>query len=470
MSYTAHKRFVALAMALVLGLVLGACGSDDVQDNDGVNHTQGEGEPCQSDADCGDDDEQCTRSEPGVEGECLPLFEVRTIGESCSNPQQCESGLCYEGECAQECEEAGDCSGDWLCHEAGEGGICEAPGHCDNDGDCPTGGICAFGIDEDEGGLSTYCLPENAGVAVGESCEENDDCLSRACVEGYCSAPCDDDEQCGSLQVCEEDLLSVDGEEGEFEMCVDMPAIACTTPGECDEEMLTCNTVVPDEGAVEGAVCGRVNPDQNELGEECTEAADCESDQCWVSSDGSAGECSVFCQDADQDCADGQICSAKAAGLGMCLASCDRNDDCQGGNVCQLGTDPQFESVHSYCSLQVGDEQTGESCDENSECETGLCLTVITYTVTDQECSSTDACDADYECRCPPDDPECSQQVCVSEEGTVEDRCSELCDPDNGNADCDGGDHEMTWCNDGVETTFGDQSKTVAACSLPLED
>ena len=470
MMCSTRKRFVGLAIVLVVTLLVGACGSDDVEDGEGVNHTQGEGQPCHTDSDCEEEDDTCTRTDPAEEGECRPLFEIRPLGEACSNPQQCESGLCYDGHCARQCKDAEDCPDNWLCHEANEGGICKPPGECASDSDCPSGGLCAFSIDEDGGGLATLCLPEEVGVDVGESCSEDSDCRSRGCVDGFCTAPCASDDQCGALQVCKDDSISIDGEDGEFEMCVEMPPIDCTTPGDCEEQALTCNTVVPDEGAVEGAICGRTNPGQTELGGQCTGSDDCESDRCWVSNDGSTGECSVFCQNADQDCADGQICAAMAAGLGLCLASCDRNEDCPGGNVCQLGTDPQSESVHSYCSLRVGEKSTGESCAENHECVTGLCLTVVTYTVTDQECSDDDVCDSDYECRCPPEEPDCSQQVCVSEEGSVQDRCSELCDPANGDADCEDGDHDMTLCSDGVQTSFGAQTKTVAACSLPREE
>ena len=459
-------RSIALGALCAFVLFFPACScSDEVEEND-ENYNYTDPIPCSTHEDCDEEDYRCILQEPGEEGECLPLFETRELGEECSQSRHCESGLCYEGVCAEPCQEAGDCPDDMIC---GESGVCEDSVPCDTDADCMAGTVCAVTA-SDDGGLETVCMPDNEAGQAGDACEAHDECRSHYCLDGMCTATCEDDDRCDILQVCEEATISKDGEDGEFELCVERPPVDCLSPGDCDLDQMTCNTVVPETGSVEGAVCGLMNLGGADMGEMCTASDDCETDLCWVSDDGTAGECTVFCEDAAEDCADGQVCTVKAAGLGMCLSTCETNADCDGGNVCQLSNDPDFQSVHSYCSLQHGDGQTGDACSESSDCETGLCHEIVTYAVTETECQSNNQCDDGYECRCAPEDPDCEQEVCVAEEGTVQNLCTELCDAENDNADCEDGGHDMVWCNDAVSVEVGGISETIAACSLELEE
>ncbi len=450
----------SIALCILIGSVLffNACScSDEIEEND-PEYNLDDPNPCSTTDDCEVEDHVCILEEPGEEGECLPLFEMRPIGEECSQSRHCESGLCYEGECAQPCQDGADCDGDMIC---GDEQICEEPNPCDSDEDCSGDTACAVSVSGD-GELVTICLSDNEEGEAGDACEEHGDCRSRYCLDEVCTAPCEDDTQCGVLQICEEESVSLEGEDGEFDLCTEQPPIDCASPGDCEQDELTCNTTVPESGAVEGAICGLTNPGEEELAGSCTDSAQCESDLCWTSLDGSAGECTVFCEDAGDDCATGQVCTSKSAGLGLCLAACDSNADCDGGNICQLGTTPDADAVHSYCSLDRGDGTTGDSCEESSDCETGICLEVVTYSVTDESCNNDNQCDEDYECRCDPDDPGCDQEVCVSEEGSVESRCSELC---ANNDDCDG-DHDLSACSDAVELSVDGHTADAAACSL----
>lgn len=465
MNWIVPKRFLMLAW--VIGLSACNCSGDPGENE--VNQNVGEPVVCDDHEDCEEEDERCILDEPGEEGECLALFEMREHGEACDQSRQCDTGLCYEDVCAVPCSDAGDCPDEMLC---GESGVCEEPSPCDTDADCPDGGACMVTADEDSGTVMTICLRDEEGAETGEACGEHGDCRAGVCLDGMCTAPCDNDDQCHVLQVCEETSVSIDGEQGDLELCVERPPIDCAAALDCDFEELTCNTTFPAEGAVEGAVCGLTNPGENELGEECTAGEDCETDLCWVSQDQSTGECSVFCEEAERDCAGDQVCTSKAAGLGMCLASCETNADCDGENVCQFGVDPADAGMHTYCSLRRGEGETGDECASSDQCATGLCLTVVTYRVTEQSCQTDHQCDDGYECRCEPEDPNClpTNRVCVSEEGTVEDRCSELCDAENGDADCADGGHDMTWCNDSVQVGLSGHEQTVAACSLEREE
>ena len=452
--------------SLVLGVVLTltACGGCGDPGEDDIDENGGEPILCYTHDDCEDEDHRCILEEPGEQGQCLTLFEMRSAGESCSQSRHCESGLCYEEVCTIPCEASADCPGNEVCSDIG---ICEPPVACASDDDCGETKTCAVGLDGD-GELATICLDHNGGAAAGESCSIHDDCGSRYCSGGVCTAPCEEADHCGVLQQCGSEAINKHGQDGTFDLCVEMEPIECMAPSDCELDELTCNTVVPETGTVEGAVCGPTNPDEAALGAMCTESAACESDYCWTTADGSAGECTVFCQDSGDDCAADQHSTSKTAGLGLCLAGCDTTADCDGDNVCQLGNGPQTDEVHTYCSLQHGTGQTGEACSTSSDCATGLCLEIVTYTVTEDSCNADAQCDNGYECRCAPGDDGCAQadQVCVSEEGAVQDLCSELCTAD---ADCEGGDHEMTSCNPDVQITFGGQEADLAACSLERE-
>lgn len=344
---------------------------------------------------------------------------------------------------------------------------------CQIDADCFEGEYCAI-IADPEGSLEKACIPDNDGGEPGDSCQDDADCRSELCLDDVCSAPCTDSEQCDELQVCQESEIEKDGEEGTFDVCREIPVTSCQAPVDCEFDDTTCNMLqTDDDDQIEGAACGMTNPEQASLGASCVDGDACESDFCWSSHDGSTGECTVFCQESDRDCADGQVCAEMTAGLGACLAGCQSNLECDGRNVCQYAVDYDDDSLYQYCDHQIGDGQPGDMCQESSECDTGLCLTVATYEVTGDSCSTDGDCDDGFECRCDPDEPGCASgdEQCVSVEPTDEEsRCSELCDIANGDDDCSGND-EMSRCADDIVVTWdnGDQSELISACTTPVD-
>ncbi len=425
----------------------------------------GDSDGCDNNEDC-DGEEICVRPEPGAEGSCQSLDDVSLDGDSCSDSEECASGLCYDQQCTQECDGAGECLEDWTCEDKGDGEVCVPPS-CTSDGDCASGQVCAFSPGGADDALGTVCLPDNGGHPPGVFCEDDDACAARYCHDGdeICSAPCiGDNEPCSDVQMCEENTVSIGGESGAFDVCKEYELIECNSPDDCTADDLTCNRL---PGAVDGAACGLTNPGGAGLGESCTSPAQCESDVCWESGDETTGECTVFCSDSAADCASEQVCTRLSEEVGACLESCVGNADCDNGNACQLGIDHD-DSMHGYCNAYIGDLDTGDECSAPDDCKNGLCLTVTTYAVTPDSCDFDSHCDDGFECTCPPGDPNCTDEVCVSEEGTTEQRCSEMCET---NSDCDTGEHVMTECMHNIVVTWESGiSDNISGCSLPPED
>lgn len=125
---------------------------------------------------CSDDEKQ------PIQGEKQP---------ECRVEEDCEEGLCLDGECVVEAEcDSDDACGDGRCVD----GVCESAG-CVDDGDC-LGGSCVDGAchspsceDGRKNGLETdvdcgggTCPRCGEGLA----CAVADDCESRSCADGLC--------------------------------------------------------------------------------------------------------------------------------------------------------------------------------------------------------------------------------------------------------------------------------------------
>ena len=463
------------------------CTGEDLGDGeDTYVCTEQPPESCVSDEDC-DGSDRCVASvtddqfgfvcdEPNADG--------GEGGDTCSDDSDCAQNLCEDGVCKAPCDS------DELCEDIpgsecttstyerngadGSASTCTVPEFCLSDDDCTDDDVCAVVTTADDD-LDTVCLDDNDGAESGTGCDDDDDCLSRFCNDaGFCSSPCEDGDHCGDYQQCDEDeTVTKDGVDGELDICGEIPITECSATYDCDLDDTACNSILLDENdEVDGAFCGFTNPGESSLGASCTESANCESDFCWPSEDDTTGECTEFCEETDRDCADDQVCAAMGSDLGACLASCTTNDDCDGGNVCQYQVDEDDNVLYTYCDHTVGDGEVGEECSSNLDCETGACLEVSIYSETDLSCFDDLDCPSEYVCDCPMDDPNCSSwdTICISEEPTEEESlCTKLCDPANGDADCDEGG--MTRCTEATVTwDDGFQSDTLDACSTEADD
>lgn len=102
------------------------------------------------------------------------------LGEACQGDAECATGICYRGQC-------GECSGQGTC---GEGEICDRHPAVE---------------EETERDLEPWMCDPAAGLrGVGETCLDDDDCLSGDCDDHLGSLricdstgrPCHDDDEC----------------------------------------------------------------------------------------------------------------------------------------------------------------------------------------------------------------------------------------------------------------------------------
>lgn len=383
-----------------------------------------------------------------------PNSANRGAGEFCSSNSQCASNYCHEGRfatyCAEPCANNSDCPSQVegyqmecgtadIEHGSGSEAVAVCvhsdPAPCALDGDCGTGESCAFAVTSAGSGVETVCLPTAGGGGAGASCTSDPQCGSRYCVDGSCSAPCASHDMCAGFQLCQENTVTKDGEQGVYDICEDIPIQSCNSSVDCSpSDALMCNSVIFDaDGDVEDLICWRTNDGGDGLGSSCTQSSTCESDFCWTSDDNTTGECTVFCEEEGRDCAGGQVCAEVGADIRTCLGECSRNADCDGGNICALGINETNTAVHTFCIQTLGDGETGDACTPGAgDCKTGLCLTI------------------------------------TSDDGTEESRCSEICNPANGHADCQGG-HELDACSEEVTVTWDGGQEDVAACTFGME-
>ncbi len=429
-------------------------GEDDANSNNG-----GSGDSCMDNGDC-EGDEVCARTVPNAEGSCVLPDDELVDGEECSDGAQCTSGLCYDGQCTTACSDESECLDGWDCDDLGDGGFCTPPA-CSTDDDCQGTQACA--VTADGNAIQTVCLPDNGGGEAGDGCAGHDECVARYCIDSICSALCESTDHCGNFQSCDDGTITVDSASDDLRHCQPTSVEQCLSPGDCQDADMTCSLpTFGTDGGIDGASCGFTNPGEADLGESCVGSSSCESGLCLESDDGLTGECSVFCQDAGVDCGGDQNCMRVDEQLGLCFGECLRNEDCDGGNVCQIGLDTN-DDIQTICDHTVGDKDTGEECDDSLDCTSGFCLT--SYGTYDINCTGDAQCPGDSECTCPPNDPNCTQQTCVEQES----RCSKLCDPANGDADCDTGGHEMTRCDDQIQVQRETEVEFVAACALEFE-
>jgi V8-like Glu-specific endopeptidase len=290
-------------------------------------------------------------------------------------------------------------------------------------------------------------LVDETCLANGQSCVDGSECLSNDCRDTsdgrICTTTCDPvrpDIGCGPGLFCQRtegcDGLCVrltGGGEGEG-----LPHMAdCTTDSECathacidpgdgrrrclspcrsgDGACLSDEVCAAPPGACNGCFPAGAVASTRQLGEPCTDAAECGSTMCLVE-DG-VGTCTQTCE-GDTSCPNGYHCRAQTCvrglreGLG---GGCRTNEDCALDHVCA-----ERSGVHwcaSFCdeeacpegftctpagdsSLCVPDRGLlGERCETDDACISGVCLDLGSGKVCTRECSSDAFCSVGIECR-----------------------------------------------------------------------
>lgn len=307
------------------------------------------------------------------------------LGEPCTHPGDCESGLCDPANSTCACDDASDCAGGQICDLGTAPNSCVEPG-CGN-GVLEQGSEgCDDGNLVDGDGCNAECLLE-----LGQPCLDGLECASAACS--------------GEPRVC---VCYLDSDCPEGELCNnDVQPAACQVAG-CGNGVLEAGEGCDDANVQDLDGCNAEC--LLELGEPCIGNAACASGLCDADSD------VCTCAD-DDDCALGQTCDT-APDPNVCVAPGCGNGMLDTGESCDDGNTQAGDGCDETCRLELGEE-----CDEPADCASGSCDGVDGTC----ECNQENDCDEGEVCNQMPSPNECVEPGCG--DGQLDQ--SEACDDGN---------------------------------------
>ncbi len=150
------------------------------------------------------------------------MFSQSAIGEACADGDECVSGICVAGKCANGCSASAECATGSYC----EGGRCVAAKS--NGATCGEPRQCATlqCVDAHCCAESRSCAPYVCSdTGCRTTCDTNDDCAAGNACEGSKCVPL------GDGGVCSKDGLISTGKDGEPKSC---------TPYQCDGVSGSC--------------------------------------------------------------------------------------------------------------------------------------------------------------------------------------------------------------------------------------
>ncbi|HEX4448729.1 MAG TPA: hypothetical protein VH044_18425, partial [Polyangiaceae bacterium] len=187
---------------------------------------------------------------PGLLGRNGPLGEG-SGGNTCQSGQDCRSGLCANGACADTCcssqQQSNECATGSVCRFAvfpgagfdvhdtpwcgppvgtvvnnspcavGLDGTCQSgkcgPGRCEavcrSTADCLTGQSCSYGLAPNAKDIIAGCTSTSGAGADGTACTLNADCQSNFCDGAHCIDVCFSDADCKSPWHCAPQQVAV---------------------------------------------------------------------------------------------------------------------------------------------------------------------------------------------------------------------------------------------------------------------
>lgn len=371
---------------------------DAPSDTSGTEGEDGTGDAgpttCSSDEDC-PEGEVCAVDRSGDEVRRIcraPNEEGGEVGDSCSEDSDCRSNLCLDGTCTKPCERPVDCKKGWTCDsaevETESGGsssinVCQpAPGkECFSDGDCDSGDRCVARRGSDE--VTFECgAPNSGGGAVGESCSSDGDCLHNLCVDGECAPPCGSDDHCSgsSGYICQESEIDLgNGKTDSAPVC--RPERPCDRSATCKVNE-TCYVERNRTGSA--GVCRQPNSSSKQLGDVCSGDGQCPANLCYDSRFRKI--CSLACQ-KNSDCQKpGFRCEERAIADGsggtrdvdICVPAppspCSNPSDCDPDELCSVVVESDGTGLESVCIPKTGGVSVGNSCSDDSDCNSQLCV------------------------------------------------------------------------------------------------
>jgi hypothetical protein len=335
---------------------------------------------CETDADCRIADGYACKLLPDLAGEmvriCHQVQNQGSPGEGCIGPQDCagaqgcmtnfKGGYCAVLSCGEGQE---PCPEGSVCARVGGKGVClrscETGDDCQVPGDWPRG--CSELRSAITGDRIKACASGTTGVAVGEQCLNDTECLSTRCwitYVGKCAPENETSPGCARNGDCDLDIC-IEKTEWSFGFCTSACNIStpCPAPSYCvellgDGGLLQGTCVVPcgDEGACRaeaGLECKYGDPVSasgrtacvflapGDIGSSCVEAADCKSGECLKALGAAHGVCTkTGCADFGR-CPFPTTCAQRADSY-KCYLRCRSGNDCPPGQSCVTEGATQF--------------------------------------------------------------------------------------------------------------------------------
>ncbi len=224
------------------------------------------------------------------------------------------------------------------------------------------------------GGLDFVCDDVDEGLAaLGEPCDGDGDCRSALCVQGRCSGPCVEAEDCSAEVPLDCALIEIPVGDQIVERGVCLGPPACERDGGC-EPGLICRL---ERGRdVLHAFCGAALEPGLPAGALCEEDGACATGLCQ------SGVCGQACV-GDEDCDGGLVCQRRVVELEgrnveaqLCGAlpedACGNDADCAGQERCVARRRP--DRIDFVCgALNEGGVGQGQGCEQDAQCSRGLC-------------------------------------------------------------------------------------------------
>jgi cysteine-rich repeat protein len=373
--------------------------------------------------------------------DCGGVCDACGTGKSCSQPADCDSGVCSGGSCAAaSCsdgvkngdESSEDCGGD-ACGKCPTGEACVDANDCDSgaceSNTCVSSASCSDGVkngdesDIDCGGTCGTCDP-------GQTCGAAADCDSGVCTGGACVAPsCTDDVKNGSE--ADTDCGGSCDPCGGGATCtrgVDCASGVCQPNGTCSGASCTDGFQNGNESDIDcGGSCGPCNP-----GSQCVDGDDCISNVCSSNNTCLEASCTDGVKNATEtgiDCGGG---NCPVCGTG---STCTSGSDCQSTvcdpatNLCvgagcidgvRNGTESDIDCGGDDCS-PCGDDAV---CIDASDCASNVCTGNVCIPATcddgvqnanetDIDCGG-DTCDLCGDGSACDDEADCDSGVCTA--------------------------------------------------------
>jgi hypothetical protein len=240
---------VVLITTLALAATSAGCGGSVVKDDDGGGGSGGAGSGATGTTSTGSGPSGTTGTGDPT-GPGGTTVTTGTGGASCDDHQDCPGGLCgfsggsTTGTCIQACGDDGTCGPGLFCDDCAtascgpcgdclQGCVMAPPHTCDSHDDCGDSETCVFATGtcsatcgDDVGCIDGFvcddcatsscpgceaCRPACVPAPPPGGCTDHEDCgEDLLCVYGggFCTAPCEVDDDCGSKAYCDPCLTS----------------------------------------------------------------------------------------------------------------------------------------------------------------------------------------------------------------------------------------------------------------------